>query len=96
MRGCLSTVRAQIHHQEGEIVGDVERAQARVELDAIHDRQLRRHDDVLGAQVTVDLANQPAPPSGVQRRLVGRDEGSQEPAQRRDPVQHRGIRAGVQ
>src|SRR5829696_8886612 len=60
----------QVHDEKGDVGGDVDPSQVRVELDAVIDVDLarRRGDHVLGAQVAVTVAHQPR--RGPTRELI--------------------------
>ena len=64
---ALTSVRDEVHHEEREIVGDVEFAQPRVELEAVDHPHRRVWQHVFGAQVAVNLACQTAPRAAVER-----------------------------
>ena len=79
--------RGQVHHQEREIVGDVERPQRGVELDAIDDAHAVRFEhDVLGSEVAVALAHEPGPCALIEAPLVRPGERGDELRERLNPL----------
>src|SRR5262249_56111369 len=68
-------VRLEVHRQERQVAGDVDPAQAGVELHSVHNRQRRAGQHVLAAQIAVPIAREPERRTAAQLGRVSLDEG---------------------
>lgn len=84
-RGAGRAAPGQVHDQEGEVIGDVERPQDRVELDAVDDLGRLAEEHVLGSQISVHLAHEPVASARVECGFVDADAGRHQPCEAVDP-----------
>ncbi len=70
---ALASPGGQIHDEKGEVVGDVELAQARLELDAVDDLRRILEQHVLSPQVAVDLSHEATSGARVEQPLMDDD-----------------------
>jgi hypothetical protein len=87
----LASARREVHDQECELVGHVQLAQPAVELDAVDHLQGLLEQDVLGAQIAVDLAHEPTPRTGVEHPRVRHHERVRKALQREHPLDLRAL-----
>ena len=70
---ALASAGGQIHDEKGEVVGDVELAQARLELDAVNDLRRILEQHVLSTQVAVDLSHEATSGAHVEHLFMDDD-----------------------
>ena len=81
----IPTPGGQVHHQERDIVGNIELAQRAVELDAVDHLKRLVEEHMLGAEVAMPLAHESASCAGVQHLRVRRHERVREALQGKNP-----------
>ncbi len=79
-REPLASECRQVHDQEREVVGDIQRSQLRIELHAVYDTH-RPEQHMLGAQITVAPSRAAARRARIEQPPARRDERRHEPRQ---------------
>ena len=81
----------ELHDEEGQVEPRVDPAERGVELDRVDERGLGPEQHVLGAQVTVTVADPPVTRTGVELHPARSQEAGGEPLRRDEVAAERGV-----